>query len=139
MTTDAHVPPVLHLVLPGEPQPKERPRFGRGRIYTPAATRRAELGIAWEATRVLRRTFNDGEGLYRLELLFRCAAKSGPDIDNLVKLVMDALSPRRARARPAAPGLLWRNDRQIVSLAATRTDRSRYPATEITVWRHSPG
>lgn len=127
-------PPVLHLVIKGEPCPKGRPRWGQGRTYTPTSTRYAEVLIAWEAAQVLKRPLDNSKGRFVLECLFDCARTPGPDVDNLAKLVMDALSPRRKKRGPSGPGLLWRNDRQVTRLVAERTDGSKDPKTIIRVW-----
>jgi len=129
-------PVVLSFLHLGEPCPKARPRWGRGRTYTPTATRRAEAVIAWEAGLHLKRSVNDQDGRYWMRLEFYCGRPCGPDLDNLIKLVMDALSPRRTKRRAAGPGLLWRNDRQVVSMEAIRHDGCRKPRTEITVGRY---
>lgn len=128
---------LLHLVLHGEPCSKGRPRWGRGRTYTPKATRYAESFIAWHAAQMLRRHLDDEGGRYWMRLTFYSARLWGADIDNLAKLIMDALSPRRMKRRAAGPGMLWRNDRQIVSMSVERHDRSREPRTEITVGRYN--
>jgi Holliday junction resolvase RusA-like endonuclease len=131
---------VLSLTIEGEPCPKGRPRWGQGRTYTPAATRYAEAFIAWEAAKKLKRPLDIQKGRFILHCVFNCARRPGPDIDNLVKLVMDALSPKRARGRPLGPGLLWRNDRQVTRIEAERVDGSSDPRTFIKVWGPScPG
>lgn len=94
-----------------EPTPKGRPRLGRyGNTYTPAKTKAAEEAIqwAWHGKPM--------EGPLRVSLRFyfkrpkNCLATfkpTRPDIDNLVKLVCDALN-----------GLAWKDDGQIVLLEA---------------------
>lgn len=126
---------VLNLTIIGEPEAKARPRWGRGRTYTPDRTRHAEAVIAWEASLVLERPLNDDHSCFWLKCEFHCARKTGPDVDNLVKLVMDSLSPRRIRGDVPPPGLIWRNDRQVVILEARRYDRSSKPKTWIRVFK----
>lgn len=129
---------VFWMTLAGEPCPKERPRWGRGHTYTPATTRRAEAVIAWSAlSRLKRPPMDDQKSRFQLKVRFYCGAAWGPDTDNLVKLVMDGLSPRRYRRRPSEPGLLWRNDRQVVSIDALRIDGSNEPRTEVVILRLS--
>jgi Holliday junction resolvase RusA-like endonuclease len=133
------IPPpgtLLCLLIPGEPCPKKRPRLGRGgTTYTPAATKYAESVIAWLAAKQVRPPLDDPDSAFWMVARFHCMRARGPDIDNLVKLVMDALSPRRFKHRAPGPGLLWRNDRQVVSLDARRHDASRDPRTEVLIGR----
>lgn len=124
---------VLTLTIIGEPEAKGRPRWGRGRTYTPGRTRRAEAGIAWEASLSLKRPLDDDQNYFYLKCEFHCARNPGPDVDNMAKLVMDALSPRKVRRRVTGPGLIWRNDRQVSILDARRYDGSRKPMTFIRV------
>lgn len=85
----------------GEPLPKERPRFGGRRAYTPKKTVDAERRVVeafdlacplWDAT-----TDN-----IRLEADFYRKGWRSADGDNLMKLVSDALS-----------GVLYRDDKQV--------------------------
>lgn len=99
-----------NIVFNIEPTPKGRPRLGRYGTYTPAKTKAAEEAIqwAWHGKPM--------EGPLKVSLRFyfkrpkKCLASfkpTRPDIDNLVKLVCDALN-----------GLAWKDDGQIVILEA---------------------
>lgn len=90
----------LTLEIPGAPVPKQRARSGQGRHYTPDRTVNAENAIAWEA-RAARVTFPAGVDV-ELRLTFGVHTFRG-DIDNLEKLVMDALQK----------GGVYTNDRQV--------------------------
>lgn len=82
---------ILDVTIPGNPFPKERPRTARGRTYTPPKTEAAELLVAAH----VRKAFDEpapvtsavvvGGAFYR-EGWVRC------DLDNLVKLVLDAMN-----------------------------------------------
>lgn len=114
------------------PKPKGRPRFTRqGRAYTPATTMKAEKSVA-DALRI--ETMKDGgmwpkEGPLSIEVGFALPvppswpkkkqqqARDGdifhvsrPDIDNMLKLVLDA-----------ANGVLWLDDAQLVSTFCTKS------------------
>lgn len=117
--------------IPGEPQPKERPRarvMGKSaRIYTPAKTRKAEERIAllWgdlpcvpkgEPVAVTLNAYHQRPQAHRLTS--GSLSKSGlasllptkrPDLDNIIKLVLDGLN-----------GKAYEDDSQIVSLFADR-------------------
>jgi len=85
----------------GEPLPKQRPRFGKGHAYTPKKTRDAETAVLdafhlalplWDAT-----TDN-----VRLEADFYRKNRRAVDLDNMFKLLTDALNK-----------VLYRDDSQI--------------------------
>lgn len=120
---------MIALELSGRPEGKARPRFGKGgRVFTPTATKLAEGRIidAWTNAGQPRL-----EGPVRLRVRLevsrpkdhytskgalsakgqRLPLPTGkkPDLDNAVKLVMDALN-RRA----------YRDDVDVVELAAVR-------------------
>lgn len=111
-------PAVYSAVIEGVPVPKGRPRFSArtGRAYTPAKTLTAE---AWVAQHFKLQNIGAGDPPYipmpatvRVILVFRVPSEitdtvGVADLDNLVKLVLDALN-----------GLAWEDDRQVVTLRA---------------------
>jgi len=130
---------MISFKVPGQPVGKGRPRFGNGRTYTPAKTVKAEAfaamcaGIAFPYSEPL-----GGPLLMRVTFcmsipkswakLKQMQAQQGeirptttPDIDNLIKLVGDALN-----------GVIYLDDKQIVEVQAVK----RYalqPRTEIEI------
>ncbi|HEX7124165.1 MAG TPA: RusA family crossover junction endodeoxyribonuclease [Thermodesulfobacteriota bacterium] len=117
MTDDART--LVVAVILGEPVPKGRPRLGLGRVYTPRATRLAEEAIGWNLKLAMRGGPFLGD--VRVALRFRETTRRA-DLDNLVKLVLDA-----------ANGVVWRDDRQVVALDAAFVDDGE-PRTEVRVW-----
>jgi Holliday junction resolvase RusA-like endonuclease len=120
---------MIRLELTGKPEGKGRPRFGKGgRVYTPNATKLAE-GRVIDAWTDADRPRIDGP--VRLRIRLEVARPKGhftskgalnlpgsrlpfptgkkPDLDNALKLVMDALN-RRA----------YRDDVDVVDVAAVR-------------------
>lgn len=114
----------LHLVVPGDPQSKGRPRFDprSGRAFTPQATRDAELLVALAAQHQGAHPISKGERV-GVDLVFRCRTKRPRDLDNLVKLVCDALN-----------GIAWDDDKQIHRIEATLERGCTEPSTVITVY-----
>lgn len=130
----------ITLTVPGPPTPKGRARSLRGGgHYTPAATRAAERHIAnlWQATHGLRQP-HEGPVVVDVAATFtpptswpkwrRALALGGtwphlvkPDIDNLLKLVKDALN-----------GLAWRDDSQVIVVIGRKL-YGEEPATVITI------
>jgi Holliday junction resolvase RusA-like endonuclease len=135
------VPETCAIVVPGMPRGKGRPRFGRGRAYTPAGTVEAEGDVvaAWLAAGSPR-----VEGPVALEVELRVPRprshwlRSGdlsaegrrhpvpvrkPDLDNALKLVMDALANRA-----------WGDDACVVT-ASVRRVWAGEAATVVRWWR----
>lgn len=132
---------LVHLVIDGQPVGKGRPRFVKqtGRTYTPRATQLAESEIrrAWEEADRPRLD----EGPIDLHVRLAVARPKGhyttkgdlsaagqrapfpaaqkPDVDNALKLVMDALNKRA-----------WRDDVQIISATVARR-WDRWPSVEV--------
>lgn len=120
----------MRFVVPSEPRGKARPRFVRatGRTYTDTPTLRAEQRIAdaWRATGAERppdvplelwvtlvlarpRSHFRANGELNAAGLRTPVPVRKPDVDNALKLVMDALN-----------GLAYRDDVQIVAASVSR-------------------
>lgn len=122
------------LWVEGRPKPKERPRFkGRRRVFTPEATLLAEQVIrdAWEAS--------DGptfEGPVRVEVdyyehgqlitveSFEETSPLRGDIDNYLKLTMDALQPSKEMPDQLTAML---NDKSVMSVWAEKHPKGADP------------
>jgi len=112
----------IRLVIQGEPVAKGRPRLSRNGTYTPEKTKTAEEAIGWAFKQSGQKKL---EGMLNLFVSFRftlpkSASKklkgmvrmfkaTRPDLDNLVKLVTDALN-----------GLAYDDDSQIISINAEK-------------------
>lgn len=111
------------ITINDTPLPKGRPRFGRGNVYTPASTRAYENAVGWAAKIAMRgrRLFY---GPVKLEAAFYLApprsflkpknpfadfAIGRPDLDNLLKAVLDALNH-----------IVVHDDLQIVALSTSK-------------------
>lgn len=95
--------------VPIDPKPLKRHRTGRRGNYDPSRDgKRAFLEMC---VIVVGRPENPPGGAVLLSVAFVCKIKRGrkPDIDNLVKFVMDALN-----------GAYWKDDGQICRLIASR-------------------
>ncbi len=113
----------IAFVHDSPPVPKARARVVRVRgktvSYTPPATKSAEEQLAWSWRVAARgRTF---EGPLALGVIFYRPDRRVVDLDNLVKLTCD--SGNRAR--------VWRDDSQIVVLAARIDLDAARPRTEV--------
>ena len=127
--------------LDGAPVAKARARFGKGRAYTPAATRHFEHSLAWAAKAAMagRKPFTGAVKIVaRFELPIptswpvrkRADAIAGevhpaakPDLDNFVKAALDAIN-----------GIVIADDAQVVEVAAKKV----YGASPKTVLTATP-
>lgn len=96
------------LMLPGDPVPKGRPRVYQGHAITPKRTKKAEDRLYAEF-----RLKYPHEQPYacpvRLEAEFWMSHRGRPDLDNLLKLVLDGLN-----------GVAYLDDQQVVETHATK-------------------
>lgn len=100
-----------------DPVAKGRPRMTRsGRVFTPAKTRSAEAVIKAEAMTIIK-TPLQGPVSVHLSVQFKRPKSNKtphhvqrPDLDNVCKLVMDALN-----------GVAYVDDCQIISLKMTKS------------------
>lgn len=119
---------LISLRVAGEPVPKARPRHGKnGRVYTPDKTLAAEEAIGWRVRECYIGLVPTDRPV-GIDLVFACrgsrAKRNGrADLDNLVKLVKDALN-----------GLVWLDDSQVENLHARLRRQSDDPGTTIEVY-----
>lgn len=106
----AALPVVAEFTVMGQPIPKARARVGAGGGFTPDRTVTAEQHVALAFRRAARSHRPDAADRFGVFLLFMRGNEVRADIDNLVKLVLDALN-----------GLAWVDDSQVVELSARRT------------------
>ena len=118
------------IIIPGQPFPKERPRYKKdvGISYTPPKSKAVEkdIGILY--------TVQGGEkieGPVSIDLKFYLKKPKKPkydeplkrpDMDNLIKTVLDALN-----------GIAYDDDKQIVRISAEKHWAEDQPRTEISV------
>ena len=114
---------LLEFTVPGNPVPKARPRVLRSGItYTPKTTKVYEARIAWTAKAAWDGQIMTQNGL-GLWVRFGLEAMR-PDLDNLVKAVLDGLE-----------GVIYRNDRQIWHIDASMMRVTTTPGfTEVELW-----
>lgn len=90
-----------NITVPGAPVAKGRPRFGRGRVYTPPETVAHERKVRFYA--VNERIQKTDGGACLIASFFLPDRRRGNDWDNLGKLIADACN-----------GLAYSDDSQIV-------------------------
>lgn len=97
---------MLSFSVPGDAVPKGRPRFGKGRIYTPPRTAAFERKVALYAKKA-KATIHAGP--LSLTIQFFLSTHRVVDLDNLLKACMDALN-----------GVVWIDDSQIEHFTVTK-------------------
>lgn len=107
-----------------EPHAKERPRVGRGRMYTPTATVQYERELA-KAYRREVPVLNDADDLCAVFRFYSSGLKR-KDTDNCIKSALDAGNK-----------VLFRDDSQVVTVMAEILYGSDDPRVELelSVWR----
>lgn len=113
------------IVVPGQPKSKGRPRFARGRAYTPASTLQYERLVAAAAREVIAQPIAvnvqvDIIAVYRIPKSWpkaqQAAAARGdimptrPDLDNVIKIILDGLN-----------GAAYVDDEQVHMISAEKT------------------
>ena len=136
-----HRPQVINSVfifLPGEPIGKGRPRFARGRTYTPPATVAYEYSLKTEAALVMREArLKPFTGPVEVNVVasFGIPASwskkrradalhhtSRPDLDNCLKICLDALT-----------GVVWIDDALVCDATVSKRYTTDKPGLSITV------
>jgi Holliday junction resolvase RusA-like endonuclease len=107
----------LRLTVPGRPRAKQRPRFGQGRTYTPTMTERyeGEIWILAVACGAKSGMFQDRPLQLTVKAYFAPSSRvrqypQGCDVDNLLKIVADGLSPT---FRDDAQIVRWSGEKQF--------------------------
>jgi Holliday junction resolvase RusA-like endonuclease len=113
---------LVHLIVPGEPCPKARPRLApKGHTYTPRRTTEHEAKVL-AYLKVQYPRLVPVEGALSVSCDFYLSTARTVDIDNLLKLPLDSMNR-----------VVWKDDSQIVEVYA-RKHLSGIPRTEISVY-----
>ena len=136
---EAKIEKKISLTIPGEPRGKQRPRWQKFGTYTPKETVSYEAYIKelfaikypdfipldsaltvkiWAGLLMPKSTSKKKEGMMKLGIL---EPTKRPDVDNILKAVMDALEK-----------LAYKNDSQICHVVIDK-DYSDRPRLEITI------
>ncbi len=116
---------MIRFTVEGEPVPKARPRVVSGRTYTPQRTRDAEEAVGWAFREAYPGTLAPLTGWLGMRCTFYTKSqKPRSDVDNLLKLVSDALE-----------GIAYVNDKQIEDVHGKRVRGAADPRTVIEIWK----
>jgi Holliday junction resolvase RusA-like endonuclease len=118
---------VADFIVKGEPVAKQRARIVNGHSYTPAKTVDAEELMQWAYVGVRSGYIADRENSFVVEASFFCGNKRRKDVDNLLKLCLDALN-----------GVAWKDDSQVTEIFARKSFVPKADArTVVQIWRIS--
>lgn len=124
-------PVVARFTVEGEPESKSRVRFDarNRRTYTPERTVLAERTMAWRFREVARGYTPDPGKSYGVVGLFFAATRQRRDVDNMLKLICDALN-----------GLAWVDDNQVLEVAGRKAyvDNKAHARTEVLIYELPP-
>jgi Holliday junction resolvase RusA-like endonuclease len=129
----------IKFTIPGEPHALQRARHGNGRTYDTAENKAAKAHIAVLGKQAMGARNKPYEGAIKLSCIFihpwpksysqkRKNQSNGfykitkSDIDNTIKLVMDALN-----------GIAWKDDAQVSVIYAEKVHLDRQPCTIVTI------
>lgn len=124
--------PLLELCLEGDPKSKARPRLGKGgRTYTPADTEAAEALVAARVRNALRgRRPDPAPASFGVMAVFFQQGRQRRDVDNMLKLVMDAVTLSANRYGIG----LWVDDSQVSEISARLVRASDHPRTHLRIY-----
>jgi Holliday junction resolvase RusA-like endonuclease len=117
----------IEFIIPGKPKTKARPRFNQlnSIVYTPSKTKQAQEEIGWLCCQAMHKAkLNCWSIAIPLEMQIVIYCKKlicKPDVDNTVKLIMDALCK-----------VLYNDDRQIISLNVKKV-LAKIPHTHVII------
>ncbi len=115
---------MIRFTVEGEPVAKARPRVVKGRAYTPQRTVDAEEAVGWAFREEMPGTLAPLTGWVGMRCTFYTMSNHPrSDVDNLLKLVSDALE-----------GLAYVNDKQVEDVHAKRVRGDAAPRTVIEIW-----
>lgn len=127
---EAGITAVALVQVAGEPMSKARARFTkRGTTYTPERTRTAEERVRTAYLASVGRIERDADAAFRVEADFYCGTRQRRDVDNMLKLVLDALN-----------GVAWPDDVQVLEVSGRKQFVAKAEArTDVTVFKIDGG
>lgn len=116
--------PHVGLIFPGIPKPQERPFVTRHGTFDRPESKRVKMDIRSRAiAELLKNKWKISSGAIGAFIFFFNPRKNA-DIDNLGKLILDALS-----------GVVWEDDKQIIFLVLKKMlDKTAEPCTIIDIY-----
>jgi len=119
---------VAHLTIPGEPVSKARARFTKQgskiRTFTPEKTRTAEETVATHFRRAQPGWKTPTEGDFGVIAVFFCHTFQRRDVDNMLKLVLDACNK-----------VVWLDDAQVTEVSGRVVRGVPEARSEIAIYR----
>lgn len=121
--------PAVRFVVKGEPHSKSRARGGVNGYYTPADTVQAQRLVALMYRQAARGGRPDDEHEFMVDALFVSERLHRRDVDNMMKLVMDALNK-----------LAWKDDSQVAEIRARKqfSEAAGSARTEVRIYQLGP-
>lgn len=111
----------VNFTIREQPQPKKRPRFSKnGHVHSDPEQVAYERRIGYLARQAVGSEWLTGQ--IAVAVVFHRGTRRRCDIDNLVKLVLDAIN-----------GIAFEDDHQVVSLHATKFIGSDDPRTIVSI------
>lgn len=113
----------ITFTIDEQPLPKQRPRFSRGKAYTPTKTKAYEERVGWACALAMRRDGIDAiTGDVCVKVTFMRKGARRADLDNMVKAISDGIN-----------GVAYEDDKQVVSLHCEVRYNQAQPCAIVTV------
>lgn len=130
----------MNFVIIGEPKGKQRPRFSKGIVYTPKETKDYEKLVA-SLYKAAKGELIEGELALIVKAYFKIPEKTSkkntmlmakgmlrphkkPDIDNIIKIVMDGLNK-----------VAYEDDSHVVEVMASKSYTEGEPRVEVSIFK----
>jgi Holliday junction resolvase RusA-like endonuclease len=119
---------MIEIEIPLTPVAQSRPRFAKGMVYEDYKVKRFKIDCKWLARKSYKGHPFKRDIPLHLETVFFVGGKevSKPDLDNLIKSLLDALE-----------GVIYENDSQIIKLTAAKVAFIGQPKILVRAWELS--
>lgn len=94
----------VRFTVLGKPVAKQRPKFGKGRVYTPGLTKQYEEAVGWAARGVIKEPFAGPVSVTIDAYIHRKM-----DCDNIAKSILDGMN-----------GICYQDDDQVIELTVKK-------------------
>lgn len=109
---------MIEMFIPVKPIAKGRPRFGKGRVYTPESTKKAEQDIGLIVKSYMQINMIAMTSLpvfLEASFMFNKDVMNCGDLDNLLKTLCDSLNK-----------IVWDDDKQVYMINAKKEFNAKY-------------
>lgn len=115
---------LCQTTIAGNPVTKARARFYADKVYTPKKTRLAEQALQWALKAACAHEEPNRVDDLGLSAIFYTRTKQRCDVDNFLKLLMDACT-----------GIIWGDDLQVTEVSGKVVRGDEHPRIDVLIYR----